>query len=137
MFVLSSFVAGVAGGGFAIFFWKTTKYFIGAWGGLAFGLWVQCFRDGGLIRPIGVRWLLYIGMRFHFPSRRVRLMPYPACAVIGFVLCTIPKIHYQVLLVATAIVGASAVILGVDCFSTAGLKEVDLLLFVPFLSHTL
>jgi hypothetical protein len=47
-----------------------------------------------------------------------------ACSVIGFVLCTIPKIHYQVLLVATAIVGASVVMLGADCFSTAGLKEV-------------
>ncbi|KAI9512844.1 hypothetical protein F5148DRAFT_650634 [Russula earlei] len=106
MFFLASFVAGVAGGGFAIFFWQTTKYAIGAWGGLAFGLWVQCFRDGGLIRPIGLRWVLFI-----------------TSSVIGFVLCTIPKIHYQVLLVATAIVGASAIILGVDCFSTAGLKE--------------
>jgi hypothetical protein len=38
MFVLSSFVAGITGGGFAIFFWKTTKYFIDAWGGFAFGL---------------------------------------------------------------------------------------------------
>ncbi|KAH9064112.1 hypothetical protein EDB87DRAFT_1373867 [Lactarius vividus] len=106
MFVLSSFVAGIAGGGISIFFWKTTKYFIGAWGGFAFGLWIQCFRDGGLIRPLGVRWLMFI-----------------ACSVIGFVLCTIPKIHYQVLLVATAIVGASVVMLGADCFSTAGLKE--------------
>lgn len=53
-----------------------------------------------------------------------------ACAVIGFVLCTIPKIHYQVLLVATAIVGSTAVILGVDCFTTAGLKEVRL--GIPF-----
>lgn len=106
MFVLSSFVAGIAGGGFSIFFWKTTKYFIGAWGGFAFGLWIQCFRDGGLIRPLGIRWLLFI-----------------ACSVIGFVLCTIPKIHYQVLLVATALVGANVVMLGVDCFSTAGLKE--------------
>lgn len=106
MFVLSSFVAGVAGGGFTIFFWKTTKYFIGAWGGFAFGLWVQSLRDGGLIRPIGVRWVMFITF-----------------SVIGFVMCTIPKIHHQVILVATAVVGASTVILGVDCFSTAGLKE--------------
>ncbi|KAI0257446.1 hypothetical protein BJV78DRAFT_1272441 [Lactifluus subvellereus] len=106
MFVLSSFVAGVAGGGIAIFFWKTTKYFIGAWGGFAFGLWIQCFRDGGLLRPIGMRWVMFI-----------------IFSVIGFVLCTIPKIHYQVLLVATSFVGASAVILGADCFSSAGLKE--------------
>ena len=57
-------------------------------------------------------------------------MQNPACSVIGFVLCTIPKLHHQVLLVATAIVGASVVILGADCFSTAGLKEVF------FFSHT-
>lgn len=126
MFVLSSFVAGIAGGGFAIFFWQATKYLIGAWGGLAFGLWVQCFRDGGLIRPVGIRWLLFI-----------------TCAVIGFVLCTIPKIHYQVLLVATAIVGSTAVILGVDCFSTAGLKEFYMWnigyreLFPKYISHNI
>ncbi|KAF8507000.1 hypothetical protein F5888DRAFT_1798214 [Russula emetica] len=126
MFVLSSFVAGVAGGGFAIFFWQATKYLIGAWGGLAFGLWVQCFRDGGLIRPVGIRWLLFI-----------------TCAVIGFVLCTIPKIHYQVLLVATAIVGSTAVILGVDCFTTAGLKEFYMWnigyreLFPKYISHNI
>jgi hypothetical protein len=54
----------------------------------------------------------------------LHLMQNPACSVIGFVLCTIPKIHHQILLVATAIVGASVVMLGADCFSTAGLKEV-------------
>ncbi|KAI0033391.1 hypothetical protein K488DRAFT_47717 [Vararia minispora EC-137] len=106
MFVLASFVAGVAGGGVTIFFWKATKYFIGAWGGFALGLFIQCFRDGGLIRPIALRWILYIG-----------------CAVVGFVLCTIPKIHYHILLVSTAFIGASSIMLGVDCYSTAGLKE--------------
>ncbi|KAJ8083907.1 hypothetical protein AAF712_000816 [Marasmius tenuissimus] len=106
MFVLASCVAGIAGGGISIFFWKAARYGIGAWGGFAFGLWVQCFRDGGLIRPIGFRWILYIG-----------------CAVVGFTLCTIPKIHYHVLLTSTAFVGASALMLGIDCFTTAGLKE--------------
>jgi len=61
MFALSSIVAGIVGGGIAVFFWKGTKYFIGAWGGFAFALWIQCFRDGGLIRQIGFRWILYIG----------------------------------------------------------------------------
>ena len=42
----------------------------------------------------------------------------------GFILCTIPKIHYHILLVSTAFVGASAFMLGVECFTTAGLKEV-------------
>lgn len=61
LFVLSCGVAGIAGGGVAIFFWKASKYFIGAWGGFAFALWIQCFRDGGLIDPIGLRWIMYIG----------------------------------------------------------------------------
>ncbi|PSR75890.1 hypothetical protein PHLCEN_2v8804 [Hermanssonia centrifuga] len=106
LFVLACGVAGVAGGGIAIFFWKVTRYFIGAWGGLAFGLWIQCFRDGGLIRPVGFRWIMYIG-----------------CGVVGFVLCTIPKIHYQTILVSTAFVGATSFMLGVDCFTSADLKE--------------
>ncbi|KAJ3779103.1 hypothetical protein FB446DRAFT_711022 [Lentinula raphanica] len=106
MFVLACSVAGIAGGACAIFFWKAARYGIGAWGGFALALWIQCFRDGGVIRSEGLRWILYIG-----------------CAVVGFVLCTIPKIHYHVLLVSTSFVGASAFILGVDCFTTAGLKE--------------
>ncbi|KAH7910862.1 hypothetical protein BJ138DRAFT_1151899 [Hygrophoropsis aurantiaca] len=106
MFVLASVIAGILGGAITIFFWKGTKYFIGAWGGFACGLWVQCFRDGGLITSIGLRWILYI-----------------ACAVVGFVLCTIPKLHWHMVLVATAFVGSSAFILGIDCYTTAGLKE--------------
>ncbi|KAI9060595.1 hypothetical protein FKP32DRAFT_1613581 [Trametes sanguinea] len=106
LFVLSCFVAGVAGGGISIFFWKASKYFIGAWGGFALALWIQCFRDGGLIEPIGFRWLMFI-----------------AISVVGFVLCTIPKLHYYILLTSTAFVGATAFMLGVDCFTTAGLKE--------------
>lgn len=61
MFVLSSTIAGFAGGAIAIFFWKGARYFIGAWGGFALALWIQCFSDGGLIKPIGFRWILYIG----------------------------------------------------------------------------
>ncbi|KAI0830608.1 hypothetical protein BC628DRAFT_1500454 [Trametes gibbosa] len=106
LFVLSCGVAGIAGGGIAIFFWKAAKYFIGAWGGFALALWIQCFRNGGLIGPIGFRWIMYI-----------------AISVVGFVLCTLPKLHYYVLLTSTAFVGATAFMLGVDCFTTAGLKE--------------
>lgn len=106
MFVLACSVAGIAGGAIAIFFWKAARYCIGAWGGLAFAWWIQCFHNGGLISSVGLRWILYIG-----------------CAVIGFVLSTIPKVHYHILLISTAFVGASALMLGIDCYTTAGLKE--------------
>lgn len=61
MFVLASAIAGIAGGAISIFFWKAARYGIGAWGGFAFGLWLQCFRNGGVIKAIGFRWILYIG----------------------------------------------------------------------------
>lgn len=61
LFVLASAIAGIVGGGIAVFFWKAAKYFIGAWGGFAFGLFIQCFGSGGLIHPVGLRWIMYIG----------------------------------------------------------------------------
>ncbi len=61
LFVLSCVVAGVIGGGVAIFFWQQTKYFIGSWGGFAVGLFIQALHDGGLIDPLGWRWALYMG----------------------------------------------------------------------------
>jgi hypothetical protein len=66
LFVLACTVAGFSGGAIAIFFWKGAKYFIGAWGGFAVGLWIQCFHNGGLISPIGIRWILYIGTAMGF-----------------------------------------------------------------------
>jgi hypothetical protein len=66
MFVLATAVAGIAGGGISIFFWKGTRYCIGGWGGFALALWIQCFHNGGVIKSIGFRWILYIGMTLSF-----------------------------------------------------------------------
>ena len=60
MFVLACAISGIMGGALSIFFWKGTKYFIGAWGGFTFGLWIQCFKNGGAITPVGTRWIMYI-----------------------------------------------------------------------------
>lgn len=124
LFFLACVVAGIAGGGIAIFFWKGARYFVGCWGGFALALYIQCMHDGGVIKPLGFRWLFYI-----------------AVAAVGFIASTFPRLHYPVLLVSTAFVGSTAVILGVDCLSTAGLKEFYVsnlgfgALFVPFTSH--
>jgi len=64
MFVLSATIAGFAGGAIAIFFWKAARYGIGAWGGFAFALWIQSFHNGGVIRSMSLRWILYIGINF-------------------------------------------------------------------------
>lgn len=60
LFVLSCAVAGGAGGAITIFFWKLSRYLIGGWGGFALALFVQCFRNGGLIRGVAYRWIMYI-----------------------------------------------------------------------------
>jgi len=143
MFVLASTIAGIAGGAVAIFFWKGARYAIGAWGGFAFALWIQCFQSGGLIKSIGFRWILYIGpFLSSFPSSSFflsfsfhRLWScwfrsfHDPKGVSSFQTCslnlTMPiEIHYHVLLVSTAFAGATSFMLGVDCFTTAGLKEV-------------
>ena len=143
MFVLASSIAGIAGGGIAIFFWKAARYCIGAWGGLAFGWWIQCFHDGGVIKSVGLRWLLFIGKRTATVSlssandidrlcrRWFRSLhdSQGACTALlpgGPELTSTFQIHYHILLISTAFVGSSAFILGVDCFTTAGLKEVSL-----------
>ena len=96
MFVLSCVVAGVAGGAISIFFWKGARYGIGAWGGFAFALWVQSFRNGGVIRPIGYRWILYIGNHVFLLSSALShhflILLLLGCGVLGFTLATIPKV---------------------------------------------
>jgi hypothetical protein len=86
----------------------------------AFGLSVVKFRcfPAAYFGQIGVcaRSDLEFDMRTHIYS--------PGFAAIGFAVCTIPRLHYQTLLASTAFVGATAFMLGVDCFTTAGLKEV-------------
>jgi len=125
LFVLSCAVAGGAGGAVTIFFWKLSRYLIGGWGGFALALFVQCFRDGGLVRGVAYRWIMYIGeFRSQDPLRTITNQSFTGVGVVGFCICTIPKIHYHVMLVSTAFVGATAVMLGVDCYTTAGLKEV-------------
>ncbi len=106
IFLLVSAIAGFLGGvGFA-FFWTITRYILGGWGGFAFALWIQSFHSNGLIQPMLGRWGLYI-----------------SAAVMAFCLCTIPKIQLPIFLASNAIVGSTAFMLGVDCFTTAGMKE--------------
>ena len=125
LFVLACCVAGIGGGAVSILFWGQAKYFVGGLGGFVLAMWIQSFHNGGLIDPIGFRWIFYIGISLRgFPSA-FSLSVNSGCAVLGFVLCTIPKIHYHVLLVSTAMVGATAFMLGVDCFTLVGLKEVS------------
>ncbi|KNZ53477.1 hypothetical protein VP01_3229g1, partial [Puccinia sorghi] len=63
-------------------------------------------------------------------------------SLLGFVLMTVPRITINVTLLATAVMGAAAIVLGIDCFTTTGSKEFWLLILgfgalLPFLTHFL
>jgi hypothetical protein len=57
------------------------------------------------------------------PAAGLRWVVILICSTAGFVLATVPKLTIHVTLFATAAMGAAAVVLGIDCFTTGGLKE--------------
>ncbi|PWN49379.1 hypothetical protein IE53DRAFT_147886 [Violaceomyces palustris] len=106
LFLLASVIAGAIGGALAIVFWQGAALLVAGLGGFSLGLFLQALRSGGLIAPIGLRFILYIGL-----------------FALSFALACIKRIHSIVLAVATAVTGATAVTLAIDCYSTQGLKE--------------
>ncbi|KAJ1030439.1 hypothetical protein NDA16_001348 [Ustilago loliicola] len=106
LFLVAAMVAGAVGGIISIVFWRGAGLFACGLGGFFFGLFLQAVRPGGLVRPVGLRYILYIGLYAVF-----------------FTVSCIERVHALTLALATAVIGATAVTLGVDCYSTQGLKE--------------
>lgn len=106
LFLVAAMIAGAVGGIISIVFWRGAGLFSSGLGGFFFGLFLQAVRPGGLIRPVGLRFILYIGLFAVF-----------------FTVSCIERVHSLTLALATAIMGATALTLGIDCYSTQGLKE--------------
>ncbi|KAA1106750.1 hypothetical protein PGTUg99_019065 [Puccinia graminis f. sp. tritici] len=106
VFVLVSVILAIGAGAMGVIFWKGTRFIVGAGGGFVISLFILSLHNDSIIKPIGLRWILILG-----------------CISIGFVLATIPAITIHVTLFATAAMGAAVVVLGIDCFTTGGLKE--------------
>ena len=106
LFLVAAVIAGAVGGIISIVFWRGASMLACGLGGFFFGLFLQAVRSGGLIRPVGLRFILYVGLYAAF-----------------FTASCIERIHSFVLALSTAIIGATALTLGIDCFSTQGLKE--------------
>lgn len=128
MYLLACIVAGMVVGGVGVIFWKGTRYIVGsvarstqgaftepliirswttdrAGGGFVLSFFILSLHTNVLIRPIGLRYILVVGL-----------------SAVGFVLATVPKLAIYVTCAATAAMGAAAVVLGIDCFTTGGLK---------------
>ncbi|CBQ67596.1 conserved hypothetical protein [Sporisorium reilianum SRZ2] len=106
LFLVAAVIAGAVGGIISIVFWRGAGLLACGLGGFFFGLFLQAVRSGGLIRPVGLRFILYVGLYAVF-----------------FTASCIEQIHSLVLAFSTAIIGATALTLGIDCYSTQGLKE--------------
>ena len=77
-----------------------------ALGGFVFALFLEACKANGLIETIGLRYILYV-----------------ALGTIAFSLSCHPRLQSYLLIGSSAHVGATATILGIDCFTKANLKE--------------
>ena len=108
LYLLACIIASLIGAGIGIFFFNFSKYWVAAAGGFVFGWFLMAVRDGGLIQSTLGRWGFLGGL------------------TVGAFLCSlIPVVHDHLMLISTAWIGATAVILGIDCYTRAGLKEVS------------
>ncbi|KAE8245388.1 hypothetical protein A4X13_0g5950 [Tilletia indica] len=106
LFLLACLIAGIIGGVMFVLFYTFAAFVVCGLGGFALGLWLQALKSNGLIEPLGLRWVLLA-----------------SCTASFFAAGCVPRIHNFMVLVATAFSGATALLLGIDCFSRAGIKE--------------
>ena len=61
LFLFASLAGGLIMGAACVFWWKFASHLTPAFAGFAFGLYIQSVRNDGLIRPVGLRYVLFIG----------------------------------------------------------------------------
>ncbi len=103
LYLFASLIAGLLIGGLSLVFWTYAQFFVSAFGGVALGLFILALKSDSLIQQLGFKLILIIGL-----------------AAVGFVLAVLPACTTASVLVGTAILGASATILGIDCLTTTG-----------------
>ncbi|EJT97820.1 hypothetical protein DACRYDRAFT_119049 [Dacryopinax primogenitus] len=105
LYLLACIVAGGVGAGIAALWREYAEWGCGAVGGFALACWIEALHEGGVVQGEW-RWLLFAGL-----------------VVGGFVLTTVRVIKTPCLVACAALVGASGIMLGIDCFTAVGLKE--------------
>lgn len=108
LYLLACVISSFFGAAFGIFFFKVSKYWVSAAGGFTFGWFLLATREGGLITSVIGRWGLLGSL-----------------TVVAFLAALVPLLHDHMVLASTAWIGATAIVLGIDCYTRAGLKEVS------------
>lgn len=107
LYLLACVIASFFGAAAGIFFFNFSKYWVSAAGGFVFGWFLLATREGGLITSVLGRWGLLGSL-----------------TIVAFLGALVPVLHDHMVLISTAWIGATAFVLGVDCYTRAGLKEV-------------
>jgi len=108
LYLLACVISSFFGAAFGIFFFNFSKYWVSAAGGYTFGWFLLATREGGLITSVIGRWGLLGSL-----------------TVVAFLAALVPLLHDHMVLASTVWIGATAVVLGIDCYTRAGLKEVS------------
>ena len=116
-YLVAIFFTGVIFGGVAILFKDLTEGLCCLLGGFCVGMWLMTLKSGGLVTSSGPKAAFII-----------------AFAVVFFCLAFSHYTRSYGSIVCTAFAGALSLVLGIDCFSRAGLKEFWLYIWGMFFS---
>ncbi|PHH52744.1 hypothetical protein CFIMG_005692RA [Ceratocystis fimbriata CBS 114723] len=105
-YLVAGLVTGLALGGMSLLFREIIESLTCLLGGFCIGMWFLCLGDDGLI---------------HVTAGRVALIA--GCSFVAWSIYWIPFTRDWTLMALTSFAGATVVILGVDCYTRAGLKE--------------
>ncbi len=103
---MAAVMTGAVFGGGSLIFKDFTEGFAGLLGGFCFSMWLLVFKPGGLVTNSAGRGI-FIGV----------------LCIVGWALVWSPYTKPYALIGATSFSGSSALVLGIDCFTRAGLKE--------------
>ncbi|KAI0148441.1 hypothetical protein GGR57DRAFT_240839 [Xylariaceae sp. FL1272] len=105
-YVVAAVVPGLILGGIAIVFREITEGFACILGGFCLAMWFLTLKAGGLL-----------------PTSTGKIILIAVLTAASYMLYFIRKLRAYALLISMAFAGATATVLGIDCFSKAGLKE--------------
>lgn len=105
-YLVAIFITGAIFGGLALVFREITEGLGCLLGGFCIGMWLLTLKSGGLVADSGAK----TGFILAFTAVFYCLSFSHYTRVYGSILCT-------------AVAGATALVLGIDCYSRAGLKE--------------
>ncbi|KAM0792247.1 hypothetical protein ACM66B_004941 [Microbotryomycetes sp. NB124-2] len=106
LYLFASLASGAVVGAASVLWWQGAQYLCGAMGGFCVAIFLLALRPDGLIRVVWARYFLLVGF-----------------STLGFAMACVPRFMHSTILFGSAALGATVLVLGIDCFTTGNLKE--------------